>query len=144
MRWHVAIAAVAACLAAAPLSAKTIVVQMKDKGKDGAMVFEPGYVRAEPGDVIHFQPTNPLHNAETIAGMLPAGAAPLKGPLSKPVDFKVTVPGLYGIKCLPHYAMGMVALVQVGKAPANAAASKLPALPPFAKARMSKYLAQVR
>jgi len=28
-----------------------------------------------------------------------------------------TEPGLYGIKCLPHYAMGMVMLVQVGAAP---------------------------
>lgn len=144
MRSILAIAALATATLATPVSARTIVVAMKDKGADGTMVFEPGYVRAEPGDVIRFVPTNPAHNAETIADLLPAGAAPIKGRFNQMVELKASVPGLYGIKCLPHYFMGMVALVQVGKAPANLAAFQAATLPPLAKARMAKYLARVR
>ena len=65
-----------AMASAMPAAAKDITVHMKNKGADGAMVFEPSFVKAAPGDVIHFQPTDPSHNAETISTMLPAGATP--------------------------------------------------------------------
>jgi pseudoazurin len=133
-----------AALLAAPVMAKTVVIQMKDKGKDGTMVFEPGFVRAEPGDTIRFVPTSPAHNAETIAGLLPTGAEPIKGRISQMVEFKATVAGLYAVKCLPHYFMGMVALVQVGKNPGNLAALRTATMPPLARTRMNAYLAQVR
>lgn len=104
-----------AMASAMPAAAKDITVHMKNKGADGAMVFEPSFVKAAPGDVIHFQPTDPSHNAETISTMLPAGATPMKGAMNKEAVLTVSKPGLYGIKCMPHYSMGMVALVQVGK-----------------------------
>jgi hypothetical protein len=45
--------------------------------------------------------------------------------MGKEVSMTVTKPGLYGIKCMPHYTMGMVALVQQGKVtPAELAAAK--------------------
>jgi Copper binding proteins, plastocyanin/azurin family len=31
--------------------------------------------------------------------------------------FTVDKEGVYGLKCTPHYAMGMIAMVQVGAAP---------------------------
>lgn len=39
-----------------------------------------------------------------------------------------TAPGVYGVKCSPHYAMGMVALIVVGDAPdlEQAKTAKLP------------------
>jgi len=129
----------------AAASAKDITVHMKNQGAEGAMVFEPSFVKAAPGDVIHFVPTDPAHNAETIANMLPAGATPMKGAMSKEAVLTVTKPGLYGIKCLPHYSMGMVALVQVGKVtPADIAAAKAVKLPPFAAKRMTANLAKVK
>ncbi|MDO7843915.1 pseudoazurin [Sphingomonas immobilis] len=130
---------------AAKTAPKTIIVEMKDMGPEGAMVFVPGFVKANPGDTVRFVPTSPAHNAETIATMLPAGVAPTKGGMNKAFDLVVTTPGVYGIKCLPHYSMGMVALVQVGNGPsANLAAAKAVKLPPFANKRMSAYLAKAQ
>jgi pseudoazurin len=140
-------AAALALAAALPVaaSAKDIVVQMKDRGTDGAMVFEPALIRAMAGDMIRFLPTNPSHNAETIPTMLPAGVASTRGAIGKEFVLRVTAPGLYGIKCLPHYAMGMIALVQVGKGPAsNLAAARAATLPPFAAKRMAPLLAAAR
>ncbi|MEV4933969.1 pseudoazurin [Sphingobium sp. LSP13-1-1.1] len=136
-----------ALLALAPLSAQArdIIVHMKNQGADGAMVFEPSFVKAAVGDTIRFQPSNPSHNAETMANMLPAGATPMKGVMNKEAVLTVTKPGLYGIKCMPHYSMGMVALVQVGKVtPADLAAAKAVKLPPFAAKRMTAALAKVK
>ncbi len=138
---------VAAGLLAAPLpsAAKEIIVHMKNRGAEGAMVFEPGYVKAAVGDTIRFMPTDPSHNAETIATILPGGVAPTKGMMNKEMTLIVAKPGLYGIKCMPHYSMGMVALVQVGKvAPEQLAAAKAVKLPPFAAKRMTAYLAKVK
>lgn len=129
---------------AMPAAAKDITVHMKNKGADGAMVFEPSFVKAAPGDVIHFKPTDPSHNAETISTMLPAGATPMKGAMNKEAVLTVSKPGLYGIKCMPHYSMGMVALVQVGKpTAADVTAAKAVKLPPFAAKRMNAALARV-
>ncbi len=134
-----------AMASAMPAAAKAITVHMKNKGADGAMVFEPSFVKAAPGDVIHFQPTDPSHNAETISTMLPAGATPMKGAMNKEAVLTVSKPGLYGIKCMPHYSMGMVALVQVGKpTAADVTAAKAVKLPPFAAKRMNAALAQVK
>lgn len=120
-------------LAASPASAKEWQVKMLNKGSDGKlMVFEPAYIAVQPGDTVKFIATNKGHNAETIAGMAPAGAAPFKGKINEEIVVKFTKPGLYGYKCLPHIGMGMVGLVQVGpasnKAQAAAAAAKLPGL----------------
>ena len=134
-----------AMASAMPAAAKDITVHMKNKGADGAMVFEPSFVKAAPGDVIHFQPTDPSHNAETISTMVPAGATPMKGAMNKEAVLTVSKPGLYGIKCMPHYSMGMVALVQVGKpTAADVTAAKAVKLPPFAAKRMNAALAQVK
>ncbi|MCP4029565.1 MAG: pseudoazurin [Sphingomonas sp.] len=125
--------------------AKTIVVEMRDSGPEGAMVFVPAFVKANPGDTVRFVPTSPVHNAELIPTMLPAGVTPSKGAMGKSFDLVVTTPGIYGIKCAPHYSMGMVAVVQAGDGPsANLAAARAANLPPFAKKRMVGYLAKAR
>ena len=128
---------------ASPAMAKDIIVQMKTVGKGGSMVFEPMFVRAMPGDTVRFVPGDASHNAETIPAILPGGANGGVGAMGKEFDLKVTAPGLYGIKCKPHFALGMVALVQVGKGPsANFAAAKAAKLAPFAAKRMTAALAQ--
>lgn len=121
---------IAKLLAAAALSAVAFAAQagthevkMLNKGTDGVMVFEPAFVAAQPGDTITFVPTDKSHNAETVAGMLPDGAEKFR---SKPnEEFSVTLDkeGVYGIKCTPHYGMGMVMAIQVG-AGANLDAAK--------------------
>jgi pseudoazurin len=98
-------------------------VQMLNKSANGRMVFEPAFIRAAPGDTIRFVPTDKGHNAEIIKGMFPDGAEPFKGAMNKEVSILVEKDGVYGVKCAPHYGMGMVALVVVGE-PVNAEAAQ--------------------
>jgi pseudoazurin len=132
-------------IVAAPAFAKDITVQMKNKGTAGMMVFEPSFIQAAPGDKIHFMPTDMGHNAQPIAGLMPDGVSEPNGAMNKEYVLTVTKPGLYGIKCLPHFSMGMVALVKVGKGAApNAAAAAAVSLPPLAKKRMDPMLASAK
>jgi pseudoazurin len=120
-------------LAAAPAAAKEYQVKMLNKGSDGGlMVFEPAYLKVAAGDSVKFVPTQKGHNAESLPGMAPAGAAAFKGKIDEEFSVKFTKEGVYGYKCLPHVGMGMVGVVQVGKAAnkaeASAAAAKIPGL----------------
>ncbi len=90
-------------------------VKMLNLGAKGAMVFEPDYIVAAPGDTVTFVPTQPGHNAESIKGMWPDGVEPFKSGFNHPYTLKIEKEGVYGIKCTPHYGMGMVALVVAGK-----------------------------
>ena len=103
--------------------AAEVEVKMLNKGAEGFMVFEPSLVKVEPGDTVKFVATDKGHNAETIAGMLPEGAASIHGKMGQDVSVKFDKSGVYGIKCMPHYGMGMVAMIVVG-APTNQDAAK--------------------
>ena len=83
------------------------------------MVFEPSFVLAAAGDCIKFLPTSKGHNAETIKKMIPKGAKKFKSKMNKEFLVQLDVEGLYGIKCKPHYQMGMIALIQVGEVSAD-------------------------
>jgi pseudoazurin len=128
--------------ASTPAPAKDIIVQMKTTGAEGSMVFEPAVVQAKVGDRVRFVPTHPSHNAETIPAIWPTGQAPIKGALNKEVVLVVRAPGIYGIKCLPHYSMGMVALVVAGKS--NLVAARAAKLPPLAIKRLKPALDAIR
>ena len=103
-------------LAAATAQAATHEVMMLNKGEAGMMVFEPAFLAVEPGDTVVFKPTDKGHNAESIDGMVPDGADPIKGKMNSEVSVTFDTEGVYGFKCKPHYAMGMVAMIQVGEA----------------------------
>ena len=117
-------------------------VQMLNKGEKGAMVFQPDFIAAAPGDTVTFVPTDKSHDAESIKGMLPEGVEPFKGKISAPVTVTVNAEGVYGVKCTPHYGMGMVALIVVGK-PANLAEAQAVKHPGKAKKAFEALLAQV-
>ncbi len=133
------VGAAAALVIAGPAAAKDVQVKMLNKGAAGAMVFEPALVKIAPGDTVTFVSTDPGHNAESIATMLPAGAAPFKGKMNQNLTVKFTKPGVYGYKCLPHYGMGMVGAVIVGS-PANMAQAKAVGHPAKAKQRFAMIL----
>ena len=119
-------------------------VHMMNKGTNGdAMVFEPALIKIAAGDTVKFIPTDKGHNAESIRGMLPDGAELFKGAIGKEVDVTFTVPGVYGVKCLPHLAMGMVALVVVDDPAANLEAAKAVKNPPKAKERFDALFAEL-
>lgn len=133
----------ALALAAGTALAETHEVKMLNKGEAGAMVFEPAYVKAEAGDVIHFVPADKGHNVENIEGMLPDGVEVFKTKFNEEFDLTVTEEGVYGVKCTPHYAMGMVALIQVGEA-VNLEEAGAVGQKGKAKGRMEDLLAQVQ
>ena len=95
-------------------SAAEIEVKMLNKGSDGEkMVFEPSLIRANVGDTVTFLPTDKGHMAASMKGMMADGGK-FKGKTNKPVSYVVTAEGLYGVKCTPHMANGMVAVIAVG------------------------------
>lgn len=128
----------AVMFAASPVMAADHTVQMLNAGPDGTrMVFEPAIVKVAPGDTVTFVPTDKGHNAESIPGLLPDGAEPFKGAIGKEITVTFTAPGVYGVKCLPHYSMGMVGLVVVGDPPpANLDAAKAVKNPPLAQKKL--------
>lgn len=131
--------------AASPVFAKDITVKMNTKGPSGAYAFEPAFVKAAVGDKIHYVPSDPTHNAELIAGMVPAGVPVAKGAMGKEFVLTVSKPGIYGVECLPHKSMGMVGVVQAGAGPSpNLAAAKAVKLPPLAQKRMTPMLAMAK
>lgn len=136
-------ATVALVASAAPLMAAEHQVQMLNKGTDGAMVFEPGFIKIAPGDTVTFVPTDKSHNVETFKGLIPDGAAEFKSKPSEQFQTKFDVPGAYVVKCTPHAGMGMVALIQVGDKPANLDAIKTAKVPNMVRKRLDADLAQV-
>lgn len=109
------LAAIALAAVAAPAAiAADFEVHMLNKGIAGAMVFEPAFVQVQPGDTVTFIPTDKGHNVETIKDMLPEGAEPFKSKINESFAVTFDIEGVYGVKCTPHYAMGMVGMVFVG------------------------------
>jgi pseudoazurin len=113
-----AAATVAVLLSTVASMAQTVhEVKMLNKGADNAaMVFEPAFVKAMPGDSIKFIPTDKGHLVENVKDALPEGAEPFKSKINEEFTITPTVEGVYLVKCTPHFAMGMVMAVQVGAA----------------------------
>ncbi|RYE10513.1 MAG: pseudoazurin [Hyphomicrobiales bacterium] len=90
-------------------------VLMLNKDTDGRpMQFEPAFLKVEPGDTVTFIAQDKGHNTEAIAGKLPDGAVTWKGKINEEITVTFDVAGFYAYKCLPHYSLGMVGLIQVG------------------------------
>jgi pseudoazurin len=113
-----ATAAVASAAVAAAVAAEHLVLLVTE-GAHGRFRFEPPVVLAATGDSVRFVPDSRLHAVKTVAGMLPAGASPWRGRMGEEVAVRFDRPGVYGLKCPAHYQVGMVALVIVGRDPAN-------------------------
>jgi pseudoazurin len=125
MRKEVIAAAAALATLLVPLAGNAAEVQVKmlNRGSQGIFVFEPALVKINPGDSVKFVAADKGHDVESISGMLPAGAAPFKAPMSQDTTVTFTKAGVYGYKCRPHYGMGMVGLIVVGN-PGNVAEAK--------------------
>lgn len=90
-------------------------VQMLTRDPDGSglQVFKPRLITAEVGDTVKFVPTDPTHQSSSIAEMIPAGVEGWEGEINKEVSYVFPTPGIYGYKCIPHYAAGMIGMVVV-------------------------------
>ncbi len=103
-------------------------VKMLNRGAAGPMIYEPDFLSLQPGDKVKFLNASAGHNAVTIEGMVPEGNAGFKGRLNEEIEVTLDQEGFYGIKCSPHYAMGMVMVIRVGESalPASFVAADAP------------------
>lgn len=99
------------------------IVEMKNIGADGPMVFEPGVVRAAVGDTVKFVATDAAHNSESVAGLIPDGATAWKGTMNQEITVTLDAEGVYVYQCLPHTIMAMVGVIVAGE-PTNLEAIK--------------------
>ena len=136
------LAAAAAIAMAGAASAAEHEVKMLNKGEKGAMVFEPDFLKVEPGDTVKFLVTDKGHDAQSIKGMLPEGVEGFKGKINQEVTFTVEKEGVYGVKCTPHYAMGMIMLIVAGE-PVNAEEAKTVKHPGKAKDHFAALFEQI-
>lgn len=114
MFFKVSSAVAVALLTSGAAYAETVEVHMLNKGEAGMMVFEPGFIQIAPGDTVKFIAEDKGHNAESIDGMMPEGAEAFKGKINEEIEVTLDAPGYYGVKCSPHFAMGMVMTIAVG------------------------------
>lgn len=135
-------ASLAVMLLAPAAFAENFEVKMLNKGTEGAMVFEPAFVKAAVGDTVTFIATDKGHNVEGIDDMLPEGVEEFKSKMGEEYVLTLTAEGLYGVKCTPHYTMGMVGLIQAG-APVNQDAVAAVVLKGKAKTRFEPLVAQI-
>lgn len=149
MRMHMRFAsalALAAAIVVGGVGAATAAnfeVLMLNKGTDGkTMGFSPSFLQVEPGDTVTFIPVDKGHNTESILGMIPDAATHWKGKVDEQLTVTFTTPGLYGFKCMPHFAMGMVGLIEVGNDRSNLTDLMNVRLPGKAQARMMELFAK--
>lgn len=139
------LAAVALTLASSLAMAAEHVVEMKNSGADGAMVFEPGFVKAEPGDTVKFVLVDPAHNSVSVE--VPEGAEGWQGAMNQEITVTLNEEGVYVYKCTPHAALNMAGVIQVGEPTnydaAKAAVQELTAAAATNKDRLVGYFEQV-
>ena len=137
LKLKIAAVIIASTLLAGMANAEEFEVKMLNKGAKGLMVFEPDFIKAASGDTIKFVPVSKGHNVESAKGMLPEGVEAFKSKISDEFVLTVEKDGLYGIKCTPHYGLGMVALIAVG-VPANDAEARAAKHPKKAQERFAE------
>ena len=134
----------AAAMSAGAFAAEHI-VEMKNAGADGPMVFEPGYLEAEVGDTVKFVLTDPAHNS--VSQAVPEGAESWSGQINKEITVTLDAEGVYVYNCTPHAPLNMAGIISVGEPTnydeAKAAVEKLTAAAATNKDRLTGYFSNV-
>ena len=103
-------------LLSAPTFAAEHVVKMLNNGAGGMMIFEPAVLSVNVGDTVKFEATDMAHNSASVGGLIPAGAKPWMGKMSKDISVTFDTEGVYVYECTPHKMMAMVGVIKVGNA----------------------------
>ena len=105
----------------------------KDPEDSSALqVFKPRLVTASVGDTIKFVPTDPTHQSSSIDSMLPEGVEGWEGKINQEATYVIPKAGVYGYKCVPHYAAGMIGMIVVDGGGDNVEAAKAASHPGLA------------
>ena len=132
--------------------AKEHQVKMLNGSAPDMFVFEPAVLKINKGDTVTWT-GDAMHNSASLNEMLPKGAKPWMGKLTKKageksISVKFDIEGLYGYNCTPHAMFGMVGLLIVGNTSGNSeaaktAAKKIEAKFAAGKGRFTKYLSEI-
>ncbi|MBL4899880.1 MAG: pseudoazurin [Colwellia sp.] len=96
------------------VNAKEHIVNLKTTGSDGKMmVFEPILLKIAVGDTVNFVPSDPSHNAVSFS--VPSDKSAFKTPFGKATKVTFNEAGVVLAKCMPHFTMGMIGVIQVGE-----------------------------
>ena len=130
------------------LTSEAYTVKMLNQGATGVMVFEPAFLKVNVGDTVTFESTDAAHNSASIPGMIPSGASPWNGQLSRDISVTFEIPGVYGYQCTPHAMMAMVGVIQVGDDNSNIETAKNVAVQfkstfVMNQTRLDEYLAKI-
>jgi len=97
------------------LAAKEYQVKLLNVNANGqTMIMEPEFLNISLGDSIRFIPADVSHNAQSV--VVPKGASAFNTPMGQPTVVKFNKEGAFLYKCTPHFALGMIGIIQVGKA----------------------------
>jgi pseudoazurin len=97
-----------------PAFAGEHIVKMLNNGSGGMMIFEPAVLSVNKGDTVKFVATDMAHNSAST--IIPAGAKPWKGMMSRDISVTFDTEGVYVYECSPHKMMAMVGVIKVGNA----------------------------
>jgi pseudoazurin len=97
-----------------PAFAGEHIVKMLNNGAGGMMIFEPAVLSVNKGDTVKFVATDMAHNSAST--IIPAGAKPWKGMMSRDISVTFDTEGVYVYECSPHKMMAMVGVIKVGNA----------------------------
>ena len=135
------------------LMAKDHQVKMLNGKAPDMFVFEPAVIKIQKGDTVTWS-GDAMHNSASIKEMLPKGAKPWVGKLTKKagevsITVKFETEGVYGYKCTPHEMFGMVGLVVVGDPSSNLSdasseGKKIEGKFAAGKGRFTKYFSQIK
>ncbi|MEI6894304.1 MAG: plastocyanin/azurin family copper-binding protein [Colwellia sp.] len=100
-------------LATGFIQAKEYEVKLQTSGSNGKMMFfEPNFIKIAVGDTINFVPADVTHNA--VSYSVPSEKSSFETPLGVATKVTFSEEGVVLVKCLPHFSLGMVAVIQVG------------------------------
>ena len=101
-------------VAAFPALATEWTVQMLNYNDSESMVFKPAVIHANIGDTVVFEPTHSGHYVQSF--ITPDGSGRWRTGMDEKTTLKLDTEGLYVYYCPPHLMMGMVGMIQVGRA----------------------------
>ena len=99
-------------------------IDMLNKLGKEIMVYSKKVVNIEVDDTVFWKAKTPGHNVEFIKGGAPEGVEKFRSSISKDVQYKFEIPGIYAYWCTPHKGMGMIGFVVVGDNKSNLEAIK--------------------
>jgi pseudoazurin len=106
-----------------PVNAADHTIEMLSSSNGQMMVFKPAVLKINSGDTVTWKATNPGHNTASIEQMSADPALKWNGKINEELKITFTKEGVYGYKCTPHYILGMVGVISVGKNLDNLSAS---------------------